>query len=206
MFRPVPVQTPAADWKYISIDIETLGLDSEHCDMIEFGAVLDDLKTPLEQLPRYHCYITRDGNRYKGEAYAMQMHQKILERIAKRTAGFNYVPHDCLDANFYNWLYQFGIAKDDLVVVGKNFATFDLKFLQKVGFGLPESLTQLHRRFLDVGSMYYNPLVSRFPPNLERCLEMAGVKKSVEHTAIADALDVIQCVRYKMDIANDPNT
>ena len=40
--------------KYISIDLETTGLSSETCEVIEFGAVLDDLTTlqPIESLPK----------------------------------------------------------------------------------------------------------------------------------------------------------
>jgi len=53
--------------KYVSIDIEATGLDHTYCQMIEFGAVLDDLRhqRPLDELPQFHCYVLRD--KYVGE-------------------------------------------------------------------------------------------------------------------------------------------
>jgi oligoribonuclease (3'-5' exoribonuclease) len=190
MFGPAPV-VEQPNWKYVSIDIETLGLDSEYSDIIEFGAVLDDFSTPFQDLPRFHCYITKDYDKYQGEAYAMSMHADILRRIAKRSDGYTYVSSDCLDENFSVWLKQNGV--DEIVVVGKNFATFDLKFLQKIGFG---KFSNIHRRILDLGSMFYTPK-DKVPPNLEECLRRSGVEKKVNHTAVEDALDVVSCIRYK---------
>ena len=68
---------------YCSIDIETTGLDIEHCDIIEFAAVIDDLtdRKPLEELPRFHAYIAKRS--LKGEPYALSMHQNIFRKIAE---------------------------------------------------------------------------------------------------------------------------
>jgi len=192
MFGPSLVKAKAKEWKFVSIDIETLGLDENYCDIIEFGAVLDDLDTPLEDLPRYHCYLTNDKNRYQGEIAAMAMHGTIFKRIASREKGYNYIPTDILDENFSSWLKEHGL--DKIVIIGKNFANFDLKFLQKIGFG---NSTNFHRRILDVGSMFYDSVKDIVPPNLEECLRRARVEKTVEHTAVEDALDVLRCVRYK---------
>lgn len=188
---PMPV-VDHPNWKVVSIDIETLGLDEEYCDTIEFGAILDDLKTPLDQLPRFQTYLTKEDNRYRGEIYAMMMNAKIIERIALRTPGFTYMPTDCLDESFSDWLKSHGVEK--AVIVGKNFAGFDLKFLQKIGFG---KTTKFFRRILDPGSMFYNPFIDAVPPDLKECLRRAGINKEIAHGAIEDALDVLQCVRYK---------
>lgn len=179
-------------WKYVSIDTETLGLDADYCDILEVGAVLDDLETPLDQLPRFQTYVTKDDNRYRGEIYAMMMNAAIIERIAKRTPGFNYMPADCVDEAFAGWLKSHGIEK--AVVAGKNFAGFDQKFLQKIGFG---QTTKFYHRILDPGSMFYNPLTDAVPPDLVECLRRAGIIKKIAHGAVEDALDVISCIRYK---------
>lgn len=185
----------SGNWKFVSIDIETLGLDSEYCDVIEFGAVLDDLKTPLDKLPRFQAYLTKEGDRYRGEIYAMMMNAKIIERIALRTPGFTYIPDDCLDESFGNWLNSQGVAQ--AVIVGKNFSGFDLKFLHKIGFG---NLTKFHRRVLDAGSMFYDPHIDTVPPDLKECLRRSGINKQISHGAIEDAIDVLRCVRYKYSV------
>ena len=91
---------------YASIDIETLGLDENYCDIIEFGCVLDDLSDTHDPytLSRFHCYLTKEGDRYQGEAYAMSMHAQILRRIATREAGYTYMPAELLDECFAEWL------------------------------------------------------------------------------------------------------
>lgn len=187
---------PPPDWRFVSVDIETLGLN-ENCSMIEFGAVLDDLKTPIKQLPRYHCYVTvPEGALLVGEPYAMAMHSKILMRIAKREEGYSYVPEDLLDENFGNWLKAHGYT-GKIVVAGKNFQNFDMKFLSQVGFA--KSFKLSHRE-LNPGSMFYDPKIDREPPSLETCLKRAYVEKTVDHTAVEDAIDVIRCIRYKHGI------
>lgn len=181
--------------KYVSIDIETLGLQPGKCDIVEFGAVIDDFSTPIEELPRFHCYLTKPGNFYKGEVYAMYMHSKtgIFERIAKRQEGFNYIPDDILDEVFSEWLLEEGYGEDEKVIVaGKNFSAFDLPFLKTIGFG---TKTRLHHRTLDPGSMWVDMLKDVTPPGLEECLKRAGIEKTVQHTAVEDAIDVIKCIR-----------
>lgn len=185
--------------RYASIDIETLGLDPDYCDVVEFGCVLDDLnnRKPLEELPRFHCYVTKPRDRYQGEVYAMYMHSKnkIFERIAKRVEGFSYVPFDLLDEVFAEWLVEQN-CDEKIVIAGKNFQAFDMRFLRRLGFG---THTKLHHRTLDPGSMWFDPKVDLdTPPSLSDCLKRAGFEdKEVEHTAIEDALDVIKCIRAK---------
>lgn len=178
--------------RYVSIDIETLGLDPDHCDVIEFAAVIDDFKTPLEALPKYHCYVTRPDKTYRGEPYAMSMHPIILRRIAELEMGFTYMPHDCLAEDFDLWLFQ-NRLKSKIVVAGKNFAAFDMRFLRPLGFGA----IKFCHRFLDPGSMYFDPEIDEVPPDTKECLRRAGITTEVAHTAYEDALDVVRLIRHK---------
>lgn len=179
--------------KYISVDIETTGLNPDYCDVIEFGAVLDDLVSPLHSLPQFHCYVTKPMNRYQGEPYALWMNANILKRIADREAGYSYIPGELLDEVFAEWIKEQGL-EEPVVIAGKNFANFDLLFLRKLGFG---THFKMRHRILDPGCMYMDFSLDNQPPSLETCLERAGMPKRVSHTAIEDALDVIRCIRYK---------
>ena len=186
-------------FRYASIDIETLWLNPHTCDVIEFGCVLDNLqcRLPLDKLPQFHCYITNPDDHYQGEVYAMYMHSKnkIFERIAKREKGYSYIPGDLLDEVFAEWLTEQPDQSEKLVVAGKNFQAFDMRFLRRLGFG---THTKLQHRTLDPGSMWFDPKIDLdVPPSLSDCLERAGEKGEVNHTAIEDALDVIKCIRAK---------
>jgi oligoribonuclease len=188
--------------KYVSIDIETLGTDPDTCDMIEFGAVIDDLKTELDGLPRYHCYIPKDI--YRGQPFAMAMHAKILKRIADREIGYSYVPGDMLGDCFKTWLAEHGFwdsikgSTIEVVVAGKNFQGFDLRFLRR----LPKFLNHISifHRPIDPCMRYFDILKDKVPPSLDECLKRAGIEKKVNHTAVEDALDVIQCIRRSYGI------
>jgi hypothetical protein len=187
---------------YVSIDIETLGLNPCTCDVIEFGAVLETMVfdsagdpsgAKLGDLPTFHCYLTKPNNVYMGEPYAMWMNAKILKRIADREKGYTYMPGDMLDEVFAEWLEEQKMT-GKIVVAGKNFQAFDMRFLERLGFG---SKVKIHHRGLDPGSMFFNPVIHDVPPGLNDCLALCKVQKEVAHTAVEDALDVIRCIRHR---------
>jgi hypothetical protein len=189
--------------QYVSIDIETLGLNPETCDTIEVGAVLDTIPDDgskplsLSDLPTFQCYITKPGDIYQGEPFAMWMNSKILKRIADREEGFSYIPGDMLDEVFTEWLAQHMAWEVDkprkVVAAGKNFASFDLPFLKRLGFG---AHFRLHHRSLDPGSMFYQ-LGDTVPPDLQECLKRARLgERVITHNAVDDAMDVVRCIRY----------
>lgn len=188
--------------KYVSIDTETTGLNIETCDIIEFGAVVEDTKDirPLDELPRFHTYILppRKDSIFQGEPFALSMHSEIFKRIAERRKGYNYIEPHKLGYNFRNWLIDVNVISnsktiDPITVAGKNFASFDLQFLKK----LPDfkSLVRFHHRSLDPAILFWKPLEDSRVPNLEACLKRAGIQKPVLHTAIEDALLVIELFR-----------
>ena len=48
---------PKPAMPYVSIDIETTGLDPETCQILEIGAVFDNWTLPIRDLPTFHCYV-----------------------------------------------------------------------------------------------------------------------------------------------------
>lgn len=186
--------------RYVSIDLETLGLNYQTCDMIEFGAVVDDLKVqaPLEELPRFHCYIEKEN--YRGEPYAMAMHSKILKRIATKEKGWKYVSDRDLGRKFLFFLGDVGFKIGDvLTIAGKNYGTFDRDFLKEVPgfFQTINASGRFHHRVFDIGPLFFDSLIDSEIPNLKTCMERAGVEGEVKHTAVEDCLDVIRCIRSK---------
>ena len=185
--------------KFISIDIETVGLDTVNCDILEFGAVLDDLGNPLplENLPKYHTYFIKD--KYLGEPFALAMHQEIFKRISERREGYTYLSAEKFGYSFKKFLLDNGyLTEKDRITVnvaGKNFSSFDLQFLKnKTDFC---KHIQVSARVLDPAILYYQKGDIRLP-GLGLCLERAGFENIVKHCALDDALDVVKLIRKKM--------
>ena len=62
--------------KYVSIDIETTGLDPQTCQILEIGMVVEDWQTPIEDLPCLTFLV--DPGIIVGEPYALQMNSQVL--------------------------------------------------------------------------------------------------------------------------------
>jgi len=187
---------------YVSIDIETTGLPWDWCQILEVGAVIDDWKSPLYELPRFHCYVVHD--RIIGDPFALAMNHAILKRIADRKKPENreynfFSPSETahglkrfIEANFAD------LPEDTKVVAaGKNYARFDDRFLNQLpGF---DQVKMLHRS-IDPGMLYWNPRTDKVPPDTKTCLTRAGLDTEVKHDAINDAFDVIRLIRTAVGI------
>lgn len=186
--------------RYCSIDIETTGLDHSYCQMIEFGAVIDDLSDPkpYSELPKFHCYILRD--RYVGEPYALSMHAEIFKQIAKREQPWQYVIPEHLPGKFAEFAAANGLIEKhkctEINVVGKNFAKFDLRFLENDKFDQSAAYRMCHRN-LDPGSMYFDPRIDKKPPSSADCMKRARLDGEVAHTALEDAMMVVKLIRRR---------
>jgi len=174
---------------YVSIDLETTGLNPDYCQILEFGAVFDNWKGPISQLKRFQRYILHD--QITGEPFALQMNAALLRKIATYKfgdAGF------CLSRYLYGefrlWLREccgWDITKN-ITPAGKNFATFDLRFLRPLGFDC------FHRRTLDPALLYWRP-EDTILPDSKTCLDRAGLGSKVAHTALEDAEAVCHMIR-----------
>jgi oligoribonuclease (3'-5' exoribonuclease) len=185
--------------RFVAIDLETTGLDAEKCQIIEIGAVIDDWLTPLELKPTFHCYVKRAM--YTVQPHAAGMHETIWKRIATEEEGYLYLyPGDAAKA-LGNWMEQNGAYVIDpenperearATVVGKNFASFDDRFLRR----LPrfDEHVKYHHRILDPGSLFWNPLIDVKLPGQSECLRRAGLPDTVTHNALGDAQQVVHLV------------
>jgi oligoribonuclease (3'-5' exoribonuclease) len=188
--------------KYVSIDLEMTGLNPDTCDILEMGAVLDDLENPLplEELPRFHCYFLpmREGGTFSGEPYALQMHPKIFLRIDKREKPYDYISPRKMGNSFKNFLLKHDYITEQgkvyINVAGKNFANCDLNFLNKQTD--LEKHVHIRHTILDPGILYMTKR-DRSLPGLGQCLARAGFEGNVAHTAVEDAMDVVKVIRHK---------
>lgn len=194
---------------YCSIDIETTGLDPKTCDIIQFAAVIDDLSNPkpLHELPNFQAYFLKKT--YKGQPFAISMHQQIFKEIAEaqklnleqnefgdRFMQIENLPIalECfLDRNGFE--FETKSKKFQLTVAGKNVAMFDLPFLNKKikDWGC----ISFKHRVLDPASLYYEK-GDKALPDMKLCMERAGIKENVAHTALEDAMMVVRLIRNKL--------
>ena len=68
--------------KYVSIDIETSGLDINTCQILEIGAIVEDCanRLPFDQLPKLKLTIDRQS--VSGQPYAINMNARIFRLLA----------------------------------------------------------------------------------------------------------------------------
>lgn len=183
--------------KYLSVDIETTGLDPETCDIIEFAAILEDTENPLsfDQLHKFHCYFIPKFGVFQGEPYALSLHFTPFRRIADRTPGFNYIKYDDFVQLFMQWLHVIKL-EDKITFAGKNFSAFDLQFLKGL---LNWKQIKYHHRALDPGILYWNPKTDVELPSTSECLKRAGLPDQASHQAMLDAWTIIQLLRVKFN-------
>jgi oligoribonuclease (3'-5' exoribonuclease) len=135
---------------YISIDIETSGLDPETCQVLEIGAVLNDPNKPIRECPTFRACVKHPEGIH-GTPRALQMNARLIEEIAN--GGGEWAVN--IGGLFQKWLRQHMTPGDQcLHALGLNVGTFDLVFLNKL-HNWPEWL--FHYRSLDVNSMYAEP-------------------------------------------------
>lgn len=192
--------------QYVAIDIETTGINSDNCDIIEFAAVIDDLSNPepIEKLQKFQTYFVQPV--YQGEPYALSMHQrtflKINQAIRQNTFESNdgnekFMNIQDLPVAFYNFLThdKYPAKKIMINVAGKNAASFDLPFLKKkiTNWGN----LSFSSRVIDPAILYYQQGDLRLPDSKE-CMVRAGLEGEVAHTALEDAIMVVKLIRNKL--------
>lgn len=191
--------------KYISIDIETTGLNPVENDILEIGAYIEDTGEPLprRQLPCFHVYVWKDN--YRGNAAALEMNHRILKKILELKkandpslvcpVGVAPLFGKFLLDNKSQWPDEkFINGSGPFVVAGKNLAGFDLPFLNQ----LPGwTQFKFHRRVVDPGILYFDPVQDEVLPDISLCKSRAGLSEFVAHEALDDAWDVISLMRHK---------
>jgi oligoribonuclease (3'-5' exoribonuclease) len=175
---------------YVSIDIETTGLNPDTDQILEIGAVWEDWTTPLNELKTFRCLVQHDN--YHGSAYALALNVKLLKELAGPWETSMLEPHEVGEV-FNSWLKGCGWnGKENMTAAGKNFASFDRQFLRK----LPcfDENVYIKHRAIDPAMLFWLPGDNALPDS-KTCYERAGMSNEVAHTAVEDALAVVQLIR-----------
>jgi hypothetical protein len=199
-FKP-PLKSDNPCWTpYVSIDLETTGTDEIYCQILEFGAVIDDWHTPIDELPRFHKYIRPhdeiDGQSYiYGQPYALALNHEIIRKLASGDPAVNAetCTEEALGAHFAAWLQSHHINPLKVTAAGKNFSSFDCQFLKQV-HGFTDEV-RLYHRAIDPAVFYWRPDIDDKLPDTKTCLERAGLDGHVAHTAVEDCISMIQLIR-----------
>lgn len=194
---------------YLSLDLETTGLDADSCQILSLGAVIEDTskKLSFKDIPKFHVILTHEF--ITGEPFALNMNRDIITGINSYLNTKNNEQREDLEYKYnakflhprtiINELLKFldenGIdGRNKITVAGKNFAAFDKKFLEKLTYF---NTLPFGRRYIDPAMSFIDWEKDEVPPSLDECKIRAGVSGAVSHNALLDAWDVIQVLRTK---------
>lgn len=212
--------------RFLSIDLETTGLDPEWCSILEIGIVIADWHSCMDDLPTFRCFLDSDDYRgrdtvtrqpyYYGTSYALWLNAEIFKYLAMKPKdneeavkmGFEeYVPilQPCMVgkeiAGFLR-AHNFDL-RDHLTAAGKNFGSFDAQFLKLLGLG--DDNVVFRHRAIDPAMYYWEPDTDgNRLPGMKQCMERAGLPGEVPHTAVEDAKIVVKLIRQARVLGRIP--
>jgi oligoribonuclease len=197
--------------KYLSIDIETTGLNPETSQILQIGLILEDTNKllPFCNIPKLNLIIRQ--KEIKGSLKALTMNAELIARICsyeeadyairatmERNLNASFIYEEFATQYITDWLRTNGFThgsndKITVNVAGKNFGVFDKLFLENLP-GWNEQI-QTRNRILDPAILYVDWKMDDTLPSLNQCKERAGIEGVVTHDAIDDAWDVILALR-----------
>jgi hypothetical protein len=209
---------------YISIDIETSGLDHEKHKVLSIGAIIEDTekKLPYEECPKFNAIVLQ--NEITGSPRAITMNKGLIAMIGEYLEGsddvrfnmdtilnYSFYKQEDVVKKFYMFLWVNGYGDDDpnqLLITSRidsNSKPITINVAGK-NFGtfdklflqeLPwwQKLIRTRQRVLDPAILMVDWKNDKSLPNLTQCKERAGINGIVTHDALEDAWDVIEVMR-----------
>ena len=118
---------------YISVDVETTGLEKDRYQILSIGAIFEDTtkKLSFEEIPKFHAAILH--NEITGSPFAINMNSKIIEAVAQyqnaknqdekndivQMTGMQFYQEDQVVEGFYRWLFDNGLVDFDPLLAGQ---------------------------------------------------------------------------------------
>jgi len=184
---------------YVSIDIETTGIDDKS-HILQISAVYDDLTSPISELKTIDLPIKHEVLTHC-EPYAMGMNAALLQNMMNK--DFKTYSTSSAAKELLKFLEEVQQTDDKgrkqkIIMAGKNVASFDIPKL-KLFFGSDEQMISkyIHYKTLDVGSLYYD--VFKDNVSLSEINKLTN-RAAVSHNALDDAFDVVHAIRHKLGV------
>jgi len=211
--------------QYVSLDIETTGVDLVEDSILSIGMVIDDLLTvPAEiSLPRIQIIIDPGGLIRFSNPIAQALNEKLTEQIYTARKSFpvdtTYEPtkiqyftrpeyalglmFEFLEHHQVGQMSEEGVL-ENFTVAGKNVGSFDVPFLNY--YLAMDTCIQPCYRVIDPTILYFNPIIDKTLPNSDTVKMRAGLVGPVYHSALLDALDIVRMLRgyYRRNTYNIP--
>ena len=172
--------------KYISIDIETTGLDPENCQILSIGAVIEDthLPIPFEDLPKFHAVIKREN--VSGSIFALNMNRDLIQAMKNhseaRTEDEKKLVEESFGAKFYHEdevveaLYQF-CYRNGLVNLDPNFLNKQMKIVD--GIPYPILGSNMVKTYLNCAGKNFAGFDKKFLEKLPRWKQVFSIRSRV---------------------------
>lgn len=177
--------------RYISLDLETTGLDPTRDQVLSLAMVAEDTEhpnVPLVELPHLHLYVKHE--RYSGDAFALALNVGILKELAAKPEDRIHtvvLSGEDLGRAVAHWLGGQGISRlRKGTLAGKNVAGFDLQFL-------PWLKDYFHHRVIDAGSVFIDWKADKVPSLIDLSTRLGTFAPT--HGALDDARAVIDLLR-----------
>lgn len=173
--------------KFISIDVETTGLDPENCQILSIGAVIEDthLPIPFEDLPKFHAVIKREN--VSGSIFALNMNRDLIQAMKNhseaRTEDEKKMVEESFGAKFYHEdevveaLFQF-CFRNGLVEFDVN--TFVFKQVKIVdGRTYPILTSNMPKTYLNCAGKNFAGFDKKFLEKLPRWKQVFSIRSRV---------------------------
>ena len=180
--------------KYVSIDIETTGIDREKCQILSIGAVIEDTENPrpIEELPKFHAAINmRDRQGFYGEPVALHMNAELIGNIVKYSKtktveegetlkselGMNFLDEDQIAIAFYYWMYHYGAFEVS--------ESFDMNLITKhPDYGIVPHINRAPKAVINVAGKNFGTFDKIFLERLPRWKQLIEVRNRILDPAI----------------------
>jgi oligoribonuclease len=172
--------------KYISIDIETAGLDAEFNPILSIGAVIEDTINPLpfEKLPKFHAVIKRE-NIY-GSIFALNLNRNLIQAMKDyseaRTQELKDEIEESFGAKFYEEdevveaLFQF-CFRHGLVPLDPDFLNKHVKVIDGVAY--PVLTSNMPKVYLNCAGKNFAGFDKKFLEKLPRWKQVFSIRSRV---------------------------
>ena len=130
---------------YVSIDIETSGLNSDSNHVLSIGAIIEDTtkKLPYEELPKFNAIVLQ--NNIQGSPRAIIMNKEIISlmgdylegtdvvrELLNNNSGYKFYTEDEVVKHFFDFLFVNGFGYD-LITGAPTIRRVDGKTLPMIG-------------------------------------------------------------------------